>query len=382
MSDSSLINKERLVQTFIELVRINSPSFAEEEIGSFLAERLGRLGCSVVRQDYGRSFNLIALRQGNLPGCLPLMLSGHMDTVEPTRGIVIQSDDRVIRSTGPTVLGADDKSALAQIIETLEVINEKGISHGDLEIVLSSGEEKGLEGARNLDLGMIESRHALVLDSSGPVGSIIVGAPTHIAYEMTITGKSAHAGIEPEKGNSAIRAAARIISGIPDGRIDPKTTANIGIISGGTATNVVPAKTVIHGELRSHDAETLGSTRDSIFSTARQICEGMGVKIDIGEQEEYRTFRISDADPFFLFMTGVFRCCGIEPAAAISGGGSDANVYNQHGITTLNLSTGMQKVHSSEEFIMKEDLCRGAAVVLQAVKDFAGFRPARIPGEE
>ncbi len=376
MSAANPINRDRLVQTFLDLVRINSPSFAEGEIGSFLAERLQRLGCEINKQDYGRSFNLIAVKKGNRPGCLPLMLSGHMDTVEPTVGIVVQADDSIIRSTGATVLGADDKSALAQIMETLEVITENGMSHGDIEIVLSSGEEKGLEGARNLAFEGIRSSHSLVLDSSGPVGGIVVGAPTHITYEMTITGRAAHAGIEPEKGISAIRAAARVISEIPDGRIDADTTANIGIISGGTATNVVPRKTVIHGELRSHDAETLQRTKDGIFSTAHRICGELGARIDITEQEEYRAFRISGSNPFLLFMINVFRACGIEPAVTISGGGSDANIYNQRGITTLNLSTGMQKVHSGEEFIMVEDLCKGAEALLQAVKDFAGFRPS------
>lgn len=362
-----LVNKQRLLKTFLELVHINSPSFEEREIGAFLIKRLEQAGCSVRVQEYNRSFNLIGVKRGENTEAAPLLLSAHMDTIEPTEGIQITVDEEIVRSTGGTVLGSDDKSAIAQILEALDVIQEQKLSHGDIEVVFSSAEERGLFGAKNLDFGSVRSRHAIVIDSSGSVGNIIVGAPTHITYEMLISGRSAHAGIEPERGLSAIRVAAEVITAVPDGRIDSETTANIGIIRGGTATNVVPKEVVLHGEIRSHCDEVLTATRDRIFDTARKIAARRGATIDITEHEEYRTFRLSEDGPFMEIMKEAFRRCAIEPALVLTGGGSDANIFNQNGICAVNISTGMQKVHSTDEFILKKDLFAGCQILLECI---------------
>jgi len=271
------------------------------------------------------------------------------------------------------VLGADDKSALAEILEAIAILGERDLPHGDLEIVFSSAEEKGLCGAKNLDFSKLRGTHALVLDSSGPVGSLVFAAPTHITYEMKITGKAAHAGIEPEKGISAIRTAAKIISRVPDGRIDDETTANIGVINGGTATNVVPKETIVRGEIRSHNKETLKRIRSDIFDHARRAAKEDRAQMEISEGEEYRSFRIEEDEPFLSFMKGVFRDCGIEPSLIKSGGGSDANVFHDKGIMAVNLSTGMQGAHSTEEFIETKDLVNGCLVVLRAVSEFGLF---------
>jgi tripeptide aminopeptidase len=363
------INRKRLISTFTGLIEINSPSFNEKKIGNFLAQKLTRAGCHVRFQDYGQSFNLIAVKRGK-KGIPPLMLSAHMDTIEPTDGIEFRVEKDRVKTTGETVLGADDKSALAQIIETVTVLNESNIPHGDIEIVFSSAEEKGLHGARKLDFAKIASRHALVLDAGGSVGSIIVGAPTHIRYTMTIIGRSAHAGIEPEKGISSIKVAAEIISKVPDGRIDDETTANIGIIDGGTATNVVPKETVIRGELRSHNRKTLESVKKAVFGTARNIAAKRKAKAVISNDLEYTAFRISKNEPFLKYLGNVFHECSVTPEYVRTGGGSDANIFHQHGIVAINISNGMQKVHSQEEFILLADLYKGAEITLKAVMDF------------
>ncbi|MFO0754351.1 MAG: M20/M25/M40 family metallo-hydrolase [Thermodesulfovibrionales bacterium] len=364
------INRKRLVDTFVELVSINSPSFQEQEIGELLAKKLEDAGCRVEKQEYDRSFNLLAFRKGARQEAPPLLLNAHMDTIEPTTGISLVMENDLIRTTGTTVLGADDKSALAQIVEAVTVLHERGIPHGDIEIALTSAEEKGLFGAKNLDHGRFRSRHALVLDSSGSVGRLIVAAPTHLTYEMQITGRSAHAGIEPEKGINAIRVAARIIAGVPDGKLDEGTTANIGSIRGGTATNVVPKEVVLSGELRSHTVETLEKTKQSIYETAHRIAAECQARLRIEENMEYRAFRIQEDTLFLRFLQGVFRKCGIEPVLAATGGGSDANIFNQRGITAINLSNGMQKVHSTEEYISLKDLYNGCLVLLTAVANF------------
>lgn len=361
------IKLNRLIETFTDLIGINSPSFNEREIGDFLKKRLEYTGCTVEFQEYDRSFNLIAIKKGTNPSIPPLLLSGHMDTIEPTEGITFSIKDGVIRTTGNTVLGADDKSALAQILEVLAVINEKEIPHGDLEIVFTSAEENGLFGAKNLDFTRLRSKHALVLDSSGNVGSIVTAAPTHHTYEMKITGKPAHAGIEPENGISAIRVAARIISEVSDGRINAGTTANIGVIKGGTATNVVPKEVIIKGELRSQNEGDLEKTKQALFNTAETIAKQSGAQLEIASREEYKAFRIDGNDPFLRFLDEIYKECGLEPVHTTTGGGSDANIFNQNGIMAINISTGMQKVHSTEEHIDIKDLFNGSVVVLKAI---------------
>ncbi len=361
------ISQDRLIETFTDLIGINSPSFNEREIGDFLKKRLEYTGCTVEFQEYDRSFNLIAIKKGTNPSIPPLLLSGHMDTIEPTEGITFSIEDGVIRTTGNTVLGADDKSALAQILEVLAVINEKEIPHGDLEIVFTSAEENGLFGAKNLDFTRLRSKHALVLDSSGNVGSIVTAAPTHHTYEMKITGKPAHAGIEPENGISAIRVAARIISEAPDGRINAGTTANIGVIKGGTATNVVPKEVIIKGELRSQNEGDLEKTKQTLFNTAESVARQNGAQLEIASREEYKAFRIDGNDPFLRFLDEIYKECGLEPVHTTTGGGSDANIFNQNGIIAINISTGMQKVHSTEEHIHIKDLFNGSVVVLKAI---------------
>jgi tripeptide aminopeptidase len=382
MRKELLINRKRLISTFIDLIKINSPSFKEDQLGRHLEERFRCLDFKVTRQQYDRSFNIIARRKGSLKGAAapsglqlaPLMLSGHMDTIEPTEGIRYAIKSNVIRSIGETVLGADDKSAIAQILEAMTALKEQNIPHGDIEVVITSAEEKGLCGAKNLDFKKIKSRYALVLDSGGYVGKIVVAAPTHVTYEMRVMGRPAHAGIEPEKGISAIRVASEIIASVPDGRIDAITTANIGMIRGGTATNVVPKEVVINGEVRSHNPATLRATKNAIFDMAKGIAKKKYAKVYIKAQEEYQAFRISEREPFLAFMDAIFLKARIKPEHTVTGGGSDANIFNQHGIVTLNLSTGMQKVHSHDEFIHTDDLVNGSLVVALAIRDFAEFQ--------
>lgn len=373
MRKASLIDGKRLINTFLEMININSPSYHEGPMGDYLEAKLRSLGFRVIRQKYDESFNILASKKGSRKDGRPLILSGHMDTIEPTTGIRYTIRNGVIRSVGSTVLGADDKSAIAQIIEAVTIIREKRVPHGDIEIVLTSAEEKGLFGAKNLDFSRIRGRHALVLDSGGPVGRIVVAAPSHITYEIHVTGRPAHAGIEPEKGVNAIRVAAEIIAAVPDGRIDAETTANIGIINGGTATNVVPKEVILHGEVRSHDAANLKRVKSDMFRLARGIAGKRNAGVRITEHKEYHSFRIGGGDPFLGFMKDIFLTCGIRPELVITGGGSDANVFNKHGIRALNISTGMQKVHSHEENIAVEDLVKGALTVYTMVKEFPAF---------
>ncbi|MCL0096499.1 M20/M25/M40 family metallo-hydrolase [Thermodesulfovibrionales bacterium] len=365
------INQRRLIETFIELIKINSPSFKEKEIGDLLTRKLQKTGCRVEIQQYDRSFNIIARKSGGNRNAAPILLSGHMDTVEPTEGLTFSAENDLIKTTGNTILGADDKSALAQILEAITVIGERDIPHGDIEIVLTSAEERGLVGAKRLDFSRLRSQYALVLDFGGRVGNLVIAAPTHHTYEMRIRGRSAHAGSEPEKGINSIKVAAKIVAEIPDGRIDAETTANIGIIEGGTATNVVPKETVLHGEVRSHNIETLERIKKGIFEAAQTIAAKDGAQVHISEDEEYKAFKIDKDDPFLRFLEGVFEGCRIPPVQIRAGGGSDANIFNYRGIRAINISNGMQNAHSTEEQIHTKDLYDGCLVVLKAITEFS-----------
>ncbi|MBF0463539.1 MAG: M20/M25/M40 family metallo-hydrolase [Nitrospirae bacterium] len=368
------INTDRLINNFLELISIDSMSFQEQVIGEVLAGKLIGLGFSVSIQSYGDSFNLVGYKKGNATGAMPLMLSSHMDTVESTGGIRVIRENGVIKTDGKTVLGADDKSGIVEILEALRVIEDMGLSVGDIEVLFTSAEERGLHGAKNFDYTLLQSKHALVLDSSGSVGRVVVSAPTHDAYTMRISGRSAHAGIEPEKGINAITAAAKIISELPDGRIDPVTTANIGTIWGGSATNVVPREVVIEGEMRSHTLETIERLKESMFEMATKLARKHQVKIHIEDKRHYVGFKIADDDPFVRLIDVALHKSGTLPEHLVYGGGSDANVFNERGIKSLVLSTGMQQPHTTEEHIYVNDLTSGALAILETIVAFRDFR--------
>ncbi|MCX8068961.1 MAG: M20/M25/M40 family metallo-hydrolase [Thermodesulfovibrionales bacterium] len=363
-----MINKERIIDTFTRLIKINSPSFDEHKLINFIKEELYSLGLQVHIQDYGQSSNLIAFKKGNLTFAPTLILNAHTDTVESTEEIDFVIDNEKIKSSGKTILGSDDKSGIAQIIEAIRVIDEMKINHGDIELVFTSAEEKGLIGAKNLDTSLLKGRHAIILDCSGPVGNIIVAAPTHLTYTMKIKGKSAHAGIEPEKGINAIRIASEIINSIPDGRLDEITTANIGFINGGSATNIVPESVVVKGEIRSHDRVTLDKNWQIIPNKAEEITKKRGAELDLNAVIEYESFRIDENDDFLNLIKEVYKTSGLKPLFTITGGGSDANIFNKNGIKAINLSNGMQAVHTKEEFIMIDDLIKGAEVIVEIIK--------------
>lgn len=369
-----MVNTDRLLSTLFALLEIDSPSFSEGNIGLFIEQLLKETDIQVIKQDYGGSFNLVGKHKTQRTSSPPLILSAHMDTIESTKGLKYEIKNGHLRTTGGTVLGADDKGGIAAVIEALRVIKEQNIQTGGIEVVFTSAEERGIVGAKNLDYSLIEGRHAIVLDVSGRAGTIVKRAPTHHTYKMEIHGMSAHAGIEPEKGLNAIRIASEIIGSIPDGRLDEDTTANIGKITGGTATNVVPETVWIEGEVRSQSVEKLNDIKDSIFKTGRSVTmKYPGASIKITEKEEYRGYTIEEEDPFLTFIKGEFLKMGIEPVLITTGGGSDANVFNQRGIRAINIATGMEKVHSKEEYLDLKEFFKVTEVLVNTVANFKAY---------
>ncbi len=357
-----MINQDRLVSTFLELVQIDSPSGQEEEIVQHLMAKLKSLDVPVVRD-----------KTGNIIGCLagegpPILLSAHVDTVGPGRGVKPVITNGIITSDGATILGGDDKSGVAVILEVLRVLAEQGLAHPPLELALTVSEEIGLIGAKGLDLTSLRSKQGIVLDSGGPIGAIVVAAPSQYKLRAVVHGKAAHAGAEPEKGINAIVVAAEAIAAMPLGRIDEETTANVGRIQGGTATNIIPDRVEMEGEARSHDEGKLEAQVQAMTEALKQAAARHGATVEIDVERSYSTFKLSEEDAIVRRAVAAAKTLGLAPALVPSGGGSDANVFNAGGITTINISSGMDKVHTTEERLAVDDLVKSAEFLLAILR--------------
>ncbi len=355
-----VINDQRLIEHFLELVQIDSESGSEKLIAEILSEQLSELGFTVeklpVPESVSNGYNIYARLEGSIAGST--VFSCHMDTVTPGKSIKPIIEDGIIRSSGDTILGGDDKSGIAAIMEAVKSLQESGIEHQTIEIAFTVHEEGGLLGSLNFDMSHIQSDKAIVLDSGGPIGTIITSAPGQQKLNVTIKGKPAHAGLAPEEGISAISVAADAITQMNLLRIDEETTANIGIVNGGQATNIVMPELEIVAEARSLNNDKLAKQVQHMVSTFETVAEKHGATVEIDSQRSYNAFVISDENPHVVAVKQVFAAMGIEAVTKSTGGGSDANNFNEKGLTTLNLSTGMAKVHTTEEFIKIADLIK------------------------
>ena len=349
-----MIKQERLVGSFCDLVRIDSPSDEEEEVALHLTDRLSRLGFSVVRDAHG---NVIASEDGENP----LLLSAHMDTVEPGRGIEpIINGDR-ITSDGTTILGGDCKAGVAAILEGLESVSEDGTSRRPVQVVFTRGEGIGLVGASNLDYSMIRASEAVVFDGNGPVNTITGASPTYMRFDITIKGRAAHAGVEPEKGLSAIRIATEIINELPNGRLDDETTFNVGLISGGSVRNAVPAEATFGGEWRSRNTETLDSIKMQLLTTlerARERYKEATIEEDL--EVMFQMYNLDPEEQIVRLVTRVMRDMDLVPNIRPSGGGTDGNVMRLHGIESVVVGMSTNEMHTVDEYVVIPDLVNTA----------------------
>lgn len=350
-----------IVDTFLHLVQIDSPTGHEQQLAETLRAMLQELGARAWADAAG---NVIATLDGEGE---PLLLSAHMDTVEPGRGIKPRVWEGIITSDGTTILGSDCKSGIAVILETLRRLRLTGDRHRPLEIVFSVSEEGGLRGAKRLDVSALRSRVGLVLDSGGPIGTLVRQAPCQDSLAVVVHGKAAHAGTDPEKGVNAIRVAAEAIAKMPLGRIDAETTANIGKIAGGVATNIVPDRVEIAGEARSLKSEKLAAQTARMVKAFEAAAAKHGAKADIQVTRSYEAYFLPDNHPWLRHLTDVCKRVGLEPVLMSSGGGSDANVYNAKGIQCVVTSTGMANVHTTAEQIAVADLLAAADLVYAVV---------------
>lgn len=349
-----MINRERLVKTFTDIVQIDSPSGEEEAMAQDMIRRLEGFGFTVVRDDYG---NVIASEGGENP----LLLSAHLDTVEPGRGIKPTVDGERIVSDGTTILGGDCKAGVAAILEALESIMEDNVPHHPIEVALTREEEIGLVGARNLDFSKITAKEAIVFDGEGPPSQITSASPTYIGFDIEITGRAAHAGVEPEKGISAIRIAAELITRLPQGRLDDETTFNVGTIEGGTVRNAVAENTLVRGEFRSRSIESLDGIRsqisDSIANVQKMFPEA---KIEDHLHIEFETYTLTDDDAATSRVKAALAELGLTSEMHPSGGGTDGNVFRLNGISAVVVGMADHGMHTVREFVTIPDLVDAA----------------------
>ncbi len=370
-----MINKERLLERFLSYVKIDSPTKSELEFAKLLKAELEEMGFQVYMDDAGEklgsnSGNLLARLEGKKEA-KALIFSAHMDTVSPSIGIRPEIRDGVIYSDGTTILASDDKAGVAAILEGVETALENKLDHGDIEISFTIFEEGGLNGVKNLDFDRFKAREVFVLDSGGSPGEIIVEGPAQNKLDISFIGKKAHAGVAPEEGISAIEMAAEAISNMDLLRIDPETTANIGSINGGEATNIVTERVDIRAEARSLDNEKLEKQTQTMIRACQAAAEKYKGSLELDVKNAYGAFKIDEDEEIVKNAKRACRDLGLEAYTAKSGGGSDTNIWNQNGFKAVNLGVGMKNAHTVEEHISIEDLENSAALVLKLIEIYA-----------
>lgn len=350
------IQRERLTEEFIELCRTDSPARGEAAVAEVIAARLRAIGLEVVNDRSGPSTgNLIGAWPRTGPG-RPILLTTHMDTVEPGRGVQPRLVDGVVRSDGTTVLGADAKAGVAALLEGLRVVRESGLPHPLIEVVITWGEEIGHLGARALDISQLTARLGFCLDALCPVGTIVNHAPGYARVHARFKGRGAHAGVEPERGVSAISAAAHAVAGMRLGRIDRETTANLGLIRGGTARNAVPAEVEIEGEARSRDMTKLESQLAHMRECFEAGAQMVGAEVEVSVEQAYAAYHIPPEAPVVQLAMAAARRVGLQPRLTATGGGSDANNFNAAGLPMVVLGIGCEGAHTVEERIAVDQL--------------------------
>ena len=350
---------ERMVRQFMEMVRIDSESGNEARFMGYLLNEAVALGGKAALDGYG---NLIAsFPPKGSSASEPILLSCHGDTVKPGVGIEpVLGDDGVIRSQGDTILGADDKAGIAEVLEALRVAPVRP----PVEFAVSRQEEVGLLGVRAMDFSRITARRGFLMDND-TLETIVIGGPTYVALDVTVTGRASHAGMEPEKGINAIRAAAKAIGALPLGRIDHETTANVGVINGGLIRNGVPAECTFLAECRSGDHAKAVALAERMTNTIRAEVEAAGAKAGIVADEKCRAVRIPEDAWAVRIAKQALRTVGIEAGTVFITGFTDASIYNNHGIEMAVVGIGAQDEHSTTECVAVSDMEKAVRMLVE-----------------
>jgi tripeptide aminopeptidase len=351
-----------VLELFTDLAAVASPPGEEREVADRVAAYLSDLGLSVEEDDAGERIgstagNLLARIEPTVEGGIPLFLCAHLDTVPPEGPLEpVVDDEGVVRNAGGTILGADNKAAVAAMLEAARRAIADEVPHAGMELLFTPKEEVGLLGAAAFDQTRLRARVGYVYDMAAPIGEVILGAPHAHALQVRFQGRAAHSGMYPEEGRSAIAAAARAISDLRLGRLDEETTANVGLIEGGTAANIVPEHCTFVAEARSHDERTLADVVQEMldavtFAAGLEECE-----VETEVRKSYRGYRFRRDDAAVRIAAQALSASGFEPRFALTGGAADANVFNERGLECVNLANGMTDIHTPDERISVADL--------------------------
>lgn len=371
-----MVNQQRLVEEFIELVQVDSETKHEAEIARVLKDKFTALGLDVKEDNSsaksgceGNNLVFTLAASPDAPHAPTIYFTCHMDTVVPGKGVKPQlGEDGILRSDGTTVLGSDDKAGIAAMLELVRVLKEEAIPHGVIRFVITAGEESTLLGSRNIEPGWVTADFGYAIDSNGDVGGIAVAAPFQSKVYITVKGKTAHAGVSPEKGISAITVAAKAVARMPLGRIDKETTANFGTFFASGETNIVSEKVELIGEARSLVKEKLMKQLDAMKAACEAACQEMGASSDFRYELMYPGYKFDETAPHVKLAMDAAEAVGLKPNLFHSGGGSDANLFNGQGIPTVNLSVGYQAIHTVNEYIAVSDLVKVAELVVEIAR--------------
>ncbi|MDX1776559.1 MAG: M20/M25/M40 family metallo-hydrolase [Desulfobulbales bacterium] len=371
------INPERLASVFTTLCEIDSPPKQEGRVAAYLKSLFTAMGAQVLEDDSAAATgsdcgNLIVRFPDGGLAKEPVFFNCHMDTVQPATGVQVKREGEVFTSAGNTVLGSDDKAGIAALIEVMRSLQEGNVPYAPVEYIFTTCEEVGLLGVKALDYSQVRAKIGYALDSSG-INRVVVGAPAANRITAEIKGIASHAGLSPEKGISAIHIAAKAIARLDLGKIDRESTANIGLFKGGTATNIIPESAIVEGEVRSHTMSLLQKHTESIESVFREEVENWSdhegnaqgrPSLEFTVKNEYPVMKLDMESAVIKRVAAAAASLNRELDYVVAGGGSDANIFNAHSIQCAILSTGMDKVHSTNETIKLSDMALTADLVM------------------
>jgi tripeptide aminopeptidase len=367
---------------FLELARLRTPPGEERAAADVVSRYLRDLALDVHEDGAGAvvggdTGNLLArLPATDGAGGVPIVLCAHLDTVPPGGSIEPVLEDGVVRNAAGTILGADNKSAVASMLVAAATIVRENRPHAGIELLFTPKEEVGLLGAFAFDHTRLEAKLGYVYDQAAPVGQVILGAPTQRSLHVRYHGRPAHAGMVPEEGRSAIGAAARAIADLRLGRLDEQTTANVGTIAGGTARNIVPEWCSFEAEARSHDERVLADLVQEMLDSITFAAQATDCEVETRIEENYKGYRFRRDDVPVRLVDAALRRVGVEPSYALTGGGADANVFNARGLPCVNVANGMAEIHTPDEHVAVVDLDRMVDVTLALVEE---ARTAALP---
>lgn len=373
--------RTNVLQTFVELAAVPSPAREEGRAAQWCRGYLEGLGLEVFEDDAASTIPGGGAGCGNLYARLPatsgaqgtpFFLCAHLDTVALEDDVVPVLEERdgvlVVTNEREAILGGDNKAAVAVMLELVRELVQSGEPHAGVELVLTPCEEIGLLGAKAVDTSRLAAKHGFVFDHANDIGKVVAEAPSQVSITATFTGIASHSGIAPEAGRSAIRAAADAIAAMPHGRIDERTTTNVGLVSGGTAVNIVPEQCVLHAEVRSLDHDRAAEVTADVLAAFTDAATRHAVDLDVASRDEYRAYRFTERSAPVAHAIKALAAAGFEPELVPCGGGSDANVFNAMGMPCANLTNGMRRIHTRDEYVEVRDLDTMLEVARQLVR--------------